>query len=48
MSFTIVSDGRIEDFKGNPFETETPFGLGVTVGKGGSGARLLVRLDRQQ
>jgi hypothetical protein len=32
--FTMVFEGNLRDFKGNPFKTETPFGIPVVVGLG--------------
>lgn len=32
--FTLVFKGRIQDFKGNPLKTETPFGVPFAAGIG--------------
>jgi hypothetical protein len=38
--FTIVFEGRIGDFKGNPFKTETPFGMPFVVSDGDLAAQV--------
>ncbi|MBR1230183.1 hypothetical protein JQ600_35400 [Bradyrhizobium sp. AUGA SZCCT0176] len=32
--FTLVFEGNLRDFKGNPFKTDTPFGIPIIVGLG--------------
>jgi len=34
MSFTLLFAGRLRDFKGNPFTTETPYGKAVVASIG--------------
>lgn len=33
-AFTLVFEGDLKDFKGNPFQTETPFGRPCACGHG--------------
>jgi hypothetical protein len=38
--FTLVFEGDIRNFNGNPFKTETPFGIPLAAGHGDALAKI--------